>query len=355
MTYLVQALLACLLTALFIVVLRGPAIRFGLIDHPGSRKRHGQSVPLTGGLAMSLGFFIALAVSFHALSDYRVFFVSMAMLAAIGVLDDLGEVSPRAKLGVQVLAAVLMTSWGDHFLTSFGDLFGRGAIDLHNWAIPLTVFATVAVINGINMFDGLDGLAGGLAASILAFFAGYAWWLGDVNALKLLIVLLGAVAGFLLFNAPHPWRGRRRTFMGDTGSLVLGSAVAWFSIDLTQRDGVHVPPVLMLWVVSLVLFDIFTVTIRRVVRRRDPTKPDRAHLHHIVMRCGYSPGATTALIVFGNAALGAIGTLAWQLGATEPALFATFIAIGLAYVGLFLYPTRLLRRLRRRNGPGRVG
>jgi UDP-GlcNAc:undecaprenyl-phosphate/decaprenyl-phosphate GlcNAc-1-phosphate transferase len=111
----------------------------------------------------------------------------------------------------------------------------------------------------------------------------------------------------------------------------------------------------MLWVVSLVLFDIFTVTIRRVVRRRDPTKPDRAHLHHIVMRYGYSPRATTALIVTGNAAMGAIGTLAWWLGATEPALFATFIAIGLAYVGLFLYPARLLRRLRRRNNPGRVG
>jgi len=354
-TFLVQAVLALLLTALFIVVLRRPAIHFGLIDHPGSRKRHGDSVPLTGGVAMSLGFFIALAISFHALRDYRVFFVSMALLAAVGVLDDLGEVSPRSKLGVQLLAAVLMAWWGNHFLTSFGDLFGRGPIDLNNWAVPLTVFATVAVINGINMFDGLDGLAGGLVASILVFFAGYAWWLGDVNALKLLVVLLGALMGFLLFNVPHPWRGRRRTFMGDTGSLVLGSAVAWFSIELTQRQGAHVPPVLMLWVVSVVLFDIFTVTVRRVVRRRDPTSADRAHLHHILMRCGFSPTVTTALIVFGNMAMGAIGTLAWRLGAPEPALFTGFIAIGLAYVGLFLYPARLLRRMRRRNGARRVG
>jgi UDP-GlcNAc:undecaprenyl-phosphate GlcNAc-1-phosphate transferase len=348
-TFLVQALLACFLTALFIVVLRRPAIRFGLIDHPGGRKRHGDNVPLTGGLSISVGFFVALAISFRALGDYRVFFVSLAMLAAIGVLDDSGEVSPRSKLGVQVLAALLMTSWGGHFLTSLGDLFGRGPIDLAHWAIPLTVFATVAVINGINMFDGLDGLAGGLAASILAFFSGFAWWMGDVYALKLMVVMLGAVFGFLLFNAPHPWRGRRRTFMGDTGSLVLGFAVAWFSIGLTQRTGMRIPPVLMLWVISIVLFDVFTVTVRRIVRRRDPASPDRAHLHHILLRWGYSPTATTVVIVLANAMLGAAGTLAWGLGASEPALFAAFIAIGLAYVGVFLYPARLLRRMRRRN------
>jgi UDP-GlcNAc:undecaprenyl-phosphate GlcNAc-1-phosphate transferase len=248
-----------------------------------------------------------------------------------------------------------MTSWGGHFLTSLGDLFGRGPVELAHWAIPLTVFATVAVINGINMFDGLDGLAGGLAASTLAFFAAFAWWLSDVYALKLLVVMLGAVIGFLLFNAPHPWRGRQRAFMGDTGSLVLGFAVAWFSIGLSQRDGQHVPPVLMLWVVSVVLFDVFTVTVRRIVRRRDPAAPDRAHLHHILLRWGFSSTATTALIVLTNAALGAIGTLAWRLGASEAALFATFVGLGLAYVSVFLYPARLLRRMRRRNRLGRAG
>ena len=348
MTYLVQALLACMLTALLIVWLRQPAIRFGLLDHPGGRKRHGDSVPLTGGLAISVGFFVALAVSFHALGDYRVLFVALAMLAAIGVLDDSGEVSPRSKMGVQVIAAVLMTSWGDHFLTSLGDLFARGPIELANWAIPLTVFATVAVINGINMLDGLDGLAGGLVAVMLAFFTGFAWWLGDVNALKLLVVLLGSVVGFLLFNAPHPWRGRRRTFMGDTGSLVLGFAIAWFSIDLTQRPESLVPPVLMLWVVGVVLFDLFTVTVRRVVRRRDPAAPDRAHLHHVLMRWGYSPTATAGIIVLANALMAAAGTIAWQAGAPDYVLFSAFILLGLVYFGVFLSPARLLRRMRRR-------
>ncbi|HEX7157165.1 MAG TPA: MraY family glycosyltransferase [Burkholderiaceae bacterium] len=349
MTFLVQALLATLVTALLILWLRRPAHRFGLVDHHGGRKRHGDSVPLTGGIALTLGFFVALSLSFHALAQYEVLFVAMALLAAVGVLDDLGEVSPRGKLGVQVIAAVLMTSWGDHFLLDLGNLFDRGDLELRNWGIPLTVFATVAVINGINMLDGLDGLAGGLVFVMLAFFAGFAGWLNDVNALKLLLVMMGALGGFLLFNLPHPWRGRLRTFMGDTGSLVLGLVVAWFSIDLSQRGGVRVPPVVMLWVVGIVLLDLFTVTLRRVIRRRDPAAPDRAHIHHLLVRRGYGGARATLELVACNAAFGVAGTVLWSLGVPDYLSFAGFLLLGLAYLTVFLFPTRFWRPPGRRR------
>ena len=349
MTFLTQALLACLFTALLILWLRRPAERFGLVDHPGGRKRHDAVVPLTGGLAMTVGFFAALALSFEALGDYKALFVATVMLALIGLLDDLGEVSARTKLGVQVLAAVLMTSWGSHFLTSLGDLFGRGPLDLANWAIPLTVFATVAVINGINMMDGMDGLAGGLVAVMLAYFGLFAFWLGEINALKIIMVLIGAVLGFLLFNAPHPWRGRRRVFMGDTGSLVLGFMVTWFTIELSQRPVEPVPPVVMLWVVGLVLFDVFTVTVRRLLQRRDPVAPDRAHLHHVLLRCGLSTVQTWAALLACNAMLGALGTAAWRAGLPEHMLFAAFVLVGVGYFAVFFRPGRLLRLTRQRQ------
>jgi len=352
MTFLVQSVLAFLLTALLIVWMRRPAHRFGLVDDPGGRKRHGGTVPLTGGISLTTGFFLALSLSLPALGDHLVLLVSMLLLALVGVLDDLGEVSPRGKLGVQVLAAVLMTSWASHFLVHLGDLFGRGDIDLSDWGIPLTVFATVALINGINMLDGLDGLAGGLVFLMLAYFAGFAWWAGYVQSLKILVVLLGAVAGFLLFNLPHRWRGHRRTFMGDTGSLVLGFAVAWFSIDLTQGEVEAVPPVVMLWVAGIVLFDVFTVTVRRILRRRDPAAPDRGHIHHILLRRGLSPGRALTLLLAANLAMGAIGTLGWALAVPESWLFASYVAAGLGYLGLFLFPARLIRRRRAAPGDG---
>lgn len=352
MTYLAQPLLAALLTALLIVWLRRPALRIGLVDHPGGRKRHGDTVPLTGGLAIVVATAVTIALSAHKMGDYQVLAVAALLLTAIGVLDDIGEVSPRTKLGAQVFAAVLMTSWGNHFLTDLGDILARGPIELNNWAIPLTVFATVAVINGINMFDGIDGLAGGLVFAMLGFFAFFAGQLPDPNALKLLLVMMGAVGGFLLFNAPHPWRGRRRVFMGDAGSLVLGLVIAWFTIDLTHRPGaaLHtVPAVVMLWVTGVVLFDVFTVTVRRVLRRRDPAAPDRAHLHHLILRRGYGPAQTVAIIVGANVALGAIGTAGWLAGVPEPVLFGGFVVLGCVYVATFLYPARFLRIRQRRS------
>jgi UDP-GlcNAc:undecaprenyl-phosphate GlcNAc-1-phosphate transferase len=136
--------------------------------------------------------------------------------------------------------------------------------------------------------------------------------------------------------------------MGDTGSLVLGFAIAWFSIDLTQRSDRFIPPVLMLWVVGVVLFDLFTVTVRRILRRRDPAAPDRAHLHHVLLRWGYSPAAAAGIIVLANAVLATAGTIAWLVGAPDYALFAAFMATGLAYFAVFLSPARLMRRMRRR-------
>jgi UDP-GlcNAc:undecaprenyl-phosphate GlcNAc-1-phosphate transferase len=347
-TYLAQALLAFFATALLIVWLRRPALRMGLVDHPGGRKRHGEVVPLTGGLALTAGFLLALSVSFYAMVDYTVLLCCVALLAAGGLFDDLGEMSPRAKLGLQVVAAVLMTSWGGHFLIALGDLFGRGSIELNHWSIPLTVFATVAVINGLNMLDGLDGLAGGLAFEILALFAWLAWQFDDLNALKLLVVLLGAVGGFLLFNWPHGLRGRRRVFMGDTGSLVLGFIVVWFAIALSQPPKGAAPAVLMLWAVGVILFDVFTVTVRRMLRRRDPAAPDRAHLHHLLLRRGFSPLATTTVVIAANALLGTLGVALWRWGLAERWLLLLFLLLGLVYLTLFLFPARFLRWGRKR-------
>jgi UDP-GlcNAc:undecaprenyl-phosphate/decaprenyl-phosphate GlcNAc-1-phosphate transferase len=346
-TFFVQALVACFLTALLIVWLRRPAQRFGLLDHAGGRKRHGESIPLTGGIALTLGFVASLMFSAPVLSQFGVLFVAMALLAAIGLLDDLGEVSPRGKLLVQIVAALFMTSWASHFLVNLGDLFARGGFELRNWGIPLTVFATVAVINGFNMLDGMDGLAGGLAFCVLGYFALFASLLEDANAFKFLVVLLGALAGFLLFNLPHPWRGVRRTFMGDTGSLILGFVVAWFSIDLTQRPGAHIPPVVMLWVVGVVLLDLLTVTLRRIIRRRDPALPDRGHVHHLLLRRGYSAQQSLLALLGASLALGAAGTVLWKAGVPDYVSFGGFLIVVALYLGVFLFPGRMWRRLPR--------
>lgn len=348
MNLLLQASLAGSLSALMIVALRAPAARLRLIDRPEGRKRHGELVPVTGGLAILLGFFTAMAIPTGTAETHRVLIVVMLGLGAVGLYDDSHGGSARAKLLAQVAAALAMALWGNQLLLTFGDILAIGRIELKAWAIPITVFATVAVVNGINMLDGLDGLAGGTVAVMLAYFALFAWLLGDTRALALLAVLLGSLAGFLLFNAPHPWRGRLRTFMGDTGSLALGFVVAWFTLALSQQERA-VPPVVMLWVAGLVLLDLFTVTVRRVLRGRNPLAGDRGHVHHLLLRRGFSPAATAATLVGANALLGAIGTAGWLIGISEASLFAAFVAVGVAYLAVFLHPAPLMRVSGRRR------
>ncbi len=351
LTYLAQAVFAAFAAALLIMMLRRPAQRWQLVDVPGGRKRHHAPAAVTGGVAMTVAMLLALAASFSAFGQYAAFFVGVVILALTGLLDDLGEVSAGAKMLVQVFAALLMTSGGANFLVSLGNLFATDPINTRLWGIPLTVFATVAVINAINMFDGLDGLAGSLALVMLMFFALFALMIGDLNAAKIVIVLAGAIVGFLFFNLPWPMRGEHRTFMGDAGSMVLGFAIAWFSVALTQQNVNNVPPPTMLWVLGLLLMDVFTVTVRRLARRRSPMSPDRDHIHHILMRRGYSPRATLAMLVAANALLAGIGTSLWQLGVPDWWIFWSFLSVCAAYFALFFMPFRLYRlRARPANG-----
>lgn len=342
-TYLAQAAFAAFVSALLILMLRRPAERWQLVDVPGGRKRHAAPVAVTGGMAITAAMLLALAASFSAFGQYAAFFVGAVILALTGVLDDLGEVPAGTKMLVQVFVAVLMTSGGANFLINLGNLFATDPVNTRLWGIPLTVFATVAVINAINMFDGLDGLAGSLAFVMLVFFALFALAIGDLDAAKIVIVLAGAIVGFLFFNLPWPMRGEHRTFMGDAGSMVLGFAIAWFAVSLTQQNANNVPPPTMLWVLGLLLMDVFTVTVRRLARRRSPMAPDRDHIHHLLMRRGYSPRATLAMLVAANAVMAGIGTTLWQLGVADWWIFWSFLAVCAVYFAIFFMPFRLYR------------
>jgi len=356
LTYLAQAAFAAFLSALLILMLRRPAERWQLVDVPGGRKRHKAPVAVTGGVAITAAMLLSLAASSSAFGEYPAFFAGVIILSLTGLLDDLGEIPAGAKMLVQVFAAVLMTSWGANFLVNLGNLFATEPVNTRLWAIPLTVFATVAVINAINMFDGLDGLAGSLAFVMLAYFAAFALAIGDLNAAKIIIVLVGAIAGFLFFNLPWALRGQHRTFMGDAGSMLLGFAIAWFSVALTQQGAHSVPPPVMLWVLGILLMDVFTVTVRRLARRRSPMAPDRDHIHHILMRRGYSPRRTLALLVCANALLGVIGVAQWKMNVPEWWIFWSFLSVCAAYFALFFMPFRLYRlRARPANGGPQAG
>ena len=326
--------------------LRPVAIRIGLVDAPNRRKAHEGRVPLVGGMAMFCGFTLAALTLDIGLMAYRSFFAAAAILVVVGILDDMHELSSRARFGAQILAAVLMAYWGGVVLHDLGAIgFGGGVIVLSGWEIVFSVFATVGVINALNMSDGLDGLAGGLSLIALLGLAYVADRAGLASERTLLAMLVVVVVGFLLFNMRLPWRHQALVFMGDAGSMFLGFAITWFFIAMSQGEDRAMAPVAALWLLMVPLFDTIWLILWRFSQGRSPTSSDVGHLHHVLQMTGMG-AATSVWVMLAIAALGAVtGITALAAGVAESTMFYLFLGLFAAYCMLMAvswYRRRLL-------------
>lgn len=187
-------------------------------------------------------------------------------------------------------------------------------------ALPFSVFAIVGMINAMNMCDGIDGLAGGLTATSLLWMSVLAYQGGRGLLTLELVILFGTTLGFLLFNLRTPLRGKAAVFMGDAGSMMLGTCLAWFAVNISQvpgPTGVAPPPVVVLWVLGLPVLDTLVLILRRLRQGRSPFSAGRDHMHHIWTHAGFTSGETTAILALINLALGGIGVLGWKTGVPE--------------------------------------
>jgi UDP-GlcNAc:undecaprenyl-phosphate GlcNAc-1-phosphate transferase len=304
------------------------AKRIGLADPPGGRKQHSGTIPVTGGIAMFAGFFLAAMVSGLIGGATVALVVALFLLVFGGAADDMHDISPQAKLLIQLVATLLMTSWAGVQVHQLGNLFGFGPLNLYQWAIPFSVICALGVINAINMIDGLDGTAGGVSIVAMLSLAYAALAQGLGTQAVLLALLAAAVTGFLMWNMRCPGiRSQARVFMGDSGSMMLGLALCWFSIDLTQGEGRSLPPIVCMWILAVPLLDMARVIFVRIRKRISLFQADREHLHHLLLERGV-PVYAAAWIMMGIAALGGVaGVSAWRLGVPDWAISYAFIAL----------------------------
>lgn len=343
-------LFSALVCVLAVLLLRPLAFRGGLLDRPGGRKQHSGNVPLIGGIAVTIAVGVSALIFLYSKGYYVSLLAGLIVLALGGMIDDLRGIAPVPKLGIQLFAAILMTSWGNVYLHSLGDIFARREIELLNWGIPLTLFAVVSLVNAMNMIDGLDGLAGGMAFMIFGWMAYLAGEVGNLPAQRMCVIFCGGIFGFLLFNMQNPVRGDRRIFLGDAGSMMIGYGIVWFAVELSQKSyngGASVPPVVMLWIVGFLLIDLLAVVARRVIKGRNPLYADRTHMHHILLRLHVSQEAIVWLILGSNMLLGLIGVIAWKQGASEQSLFLGFLILTAGHLMAMRHAWRFIRIGRR--------
>ncbi len=325
------------------VALRPVAIAMKLIDRPGGRKLHIGEIPVVGGLAMLLG--MVLGMGLVPLPDWTSgsLLAASAILVTVGLLDDRFELSPWARLPVQILAAlVLIVGAGvtiDTLGAPFGDTYQLDGLSSYLF----TIFAIVASINAFNMLDGMDGLAGALAMVALAALAFLAHSGGDAASLAVCVVIMGAVAAFLVSNLPIHVNRDVRCFMGDSGSTLLGFLVAWLCIAVSQDPSPATSPVTVLWVVAIPLIDLCWTVIRRTLRGISPFKPDNGHLHHLVLRAGFDVRTAFVVLVALAIALAAFGMTASHLGLPDAWSLALLVSFGVLIVRVLYFPD-LLRK-----------
>jgi UDP-GlcNAc:undecaprenyl-phosphate GlcNAc-1-phosphate transferase len=324
------AAVASCVSAAAVAALGRFASALGLIDTPGGRKEHGAAIPVVGGIAILLALLAAASLA-QIFASIPWFLLALTLVAAVGLWDDRSDIRPSFKLAVQVLAGAVMI-WGAGLeIHSVGDLVGWRPIGLWIFIVPMTIFSVAGVANSLNMIDGMDGLAGSIALIAFAWYAAMAWQSGLAPELQTASILCGAIAGFLLFNLRLRRGARARVFLGDAGSLMLGFALGWFAVALTQEEGRTIPPIAVLWVVLLPLADCVSLMARRIRAGRNPFVADRHHIHHYLVARGLSEGQAVAILAAISALFGAVGFAGWRAGVPEPALFWPF------FFGFFAY------------------
>lgn len=329
-------LMICFLAAILLTPLvKKLAFVIGATDKPNQRKVHQKIMPRLGGLAIFISFLIGVFM-IHPDDSYLVSVLNLngsihlpiilgsIVIILTGMFDDVKEISPRVKLLGQVVAALVVVAVGGLRVEFINLPFG-GELDFGYLSIPITMIWIIGITNAINLIDGLDGLAAGVSTIALFTIAGMAFTMGNEYVMIMALVLAVSSLGFLLYNF-HP----AKIFMGDTGALFLGYMIAVLSL-LGFKGVTFVSLIIPVIILGVPISDTLFAIVRRLVNKQPLSAPDKSHLHHCLLRLGYTHKQTVLLIyamsaVFGLAAF--IFSQATLWGSTV-ILLAILIAIEL--------------------------
>jgi UDP-N-acetylmuramyl pentapeptide phosphotransferase/UDP-N-acetylglucosamine-1-phosphate transferase len=316
-----------------------------LFDFPDDRKVHRNPVPALGGLAIYAGFITAflLTVAFTGTAFVFQYLVAASLIIFfVGLKDDLLNISPFKKFLGQILAAAILVFKGGLVISSMDGILG--IYELPPVASEaISMITIVVIINSFNLIDGIDGLAGSLSMVSGILFAAFFAINGDYAYACLATSLLGAVGAFLIFNYPPA-----RIFMGDTGSLMIGLVNAVLVIRFIQTGAaapvwsVVAAPAMGFALLFIPLFDTLRVFSFRILHGISPFTPDRNHIHHILLRFGWSHLKIT-LTLAASALL--VAVCAWLLqGWSNNIILGILLGTGFAIVGVAIMVYHRRRR-----------
>ena len=280
------------LSALFISYIAIPKLiqfaqKLKLLDAAGDRSSHQVSTPFFGGIAIFTGVVFSLIFWADNFENIQYTLVSILIVFIVGLIDDLRAITAFKKLIGQILATLVLILLGDLQIDNMHGVLG--IYELPIWAsVSFTIFVVIVIINGFNLIDGIDGLAGGLGLISSFCFGVIALLMNQIDIALISFTLMGALLGFLKYNI-FP----ARIFMGDTGSLVVGMILSILAINCIKYGLVNenysspnVGPLLAISFLAIPLFDSLRVFIVRAINGNGPLTAARDHVHHTLIDLG---------------------------------------------------------------------
>ncbi len=302
--------------------------RLKLLDQPNSRSAAVVPVPSLGGIAIFFGFLFASSIgSFnYELPEMVYIFTATILMLFLGLKDDLVTLPPMKKIIGQFIAAGIIIFLAKIRFTNLHGFLGFTEIGIIPGSI-LTGIGILTLINAFNLMDGIDGLASGLSMMVVLIFGSWFYLSGHYGYAILCSSLLGALGGFFYYNV---YGKENKIFMGDTGSLFLGTIISVlliqfneFNINQTQPFAVPSSPAISFGILAYPLIDLVRVMAIRILQAKSPFVADKNHLHHRLLTLGFSHKNATftiigmnisfILVVFALHHLGVLGLLVYIL------------------------------------------
>lgn len=306
--------------------------RTGAYDAPDARKVHEHPIPRIGGIGIYVAFMAAVLLV-HGLYGKTAeieqgiigILAGGTVIVLVGLIDDYKNLPAKVKLLGQIAAAAVTVVLFDVRIDFITDPFGD-YIYLEFLAIPATIFWIVGITNTVNLIDGLDGLAAGVAtiASMTIFLVSLQFGFEPIAVLT--AALAGSAFGFLYYNF-NP----ARIFMGDTGSMFLGFILAGISVIGAVKSAATIALIVPILALGLPILDTTFAIVRRKRAGVPIFKPDRGHLHHRLLDLGFSQRQAVLLMYVISALLGLAAIALTEVDTTTAAIIFVVVVTAVLY------------------------
>ncbi|MBF0109652.1 MAG: undecaprenyl/decaprenyl-phosphate alpha-N-acetylglucosaminyl 1-phosphate transferase [Magnetococcales bacterium] len=317
-------------------LLRPLAPAMGLLDRPGGRKQHSHPTPMVGGIAMFLSFWPGVFLLDLPPTPIQRLFLVTLLVIVIGAWDDARKLRVRHRIAAELVTGLLLCAGGGVTVVTLGNLLGLGTLDLGILAVPFSVVCFIGVINAVNMADGIDGLAAGTCLVSTIIMLTLSWWRHRFAEAWILALLVAALIPFFCLNA-RLFTNKALVFLGDAGSLFLGTTMAFFTMTLSQGENPAFKPVVALWLIAVPLIDMFASFLRRLLAGRSPFSPDRHHAHHLLRQLKFSEKSATGILMATTFTLAILGVVLEHLGVPEVLMFLSLLLLYALYCAFTIH------------------